>query len=127
MPRSGERRGRAGGWSGAPFAGMDLPMHSFVYRLVERLTDDGPRLSRNRHFHTFLTPEGRQALRIARHLRSVARDVAQARTAPRCVRVEDRVRIEIELGDGVRTAWLERDEFEILRRMEGMGALGDQL
>lgn len=99
-------------------------MHSFVYRLVERLTDDGPRLSRNRHFHTFLTPEGRQALRIARHLRSVARDVARARMAPRCERIDDRVRLEIELAAGTRTAWLERDEFEILRRMPGMdGAL----
>ena len=36
------------------------PMHAFVYRLVERLTNDGPKLSRNRHFATFVSPEGRR-------------------------------------------------------------------
>ena len=101
-------------------------MHSFVYRLVERLTDDGPRLSRNRHFHTFVTPEGKKALRIARHLRSVAQDIAAARRAPRYERVADRIRVEIAVASGVRTAWLESDEFEILLRMPAVrAAFGD--
>ena len=102
-------------------------MHSFVYRLVERLTDDGPRLSRNRHFHTFVTPEGKQALRIARHLRSIASDIAAARGAPRYEQVDGRVRVDIEVAAGVRSAWLERDEFRILCRMPGVrAALGDE-
>ncbi|WP_373044095.1 hypothetical protein [Vulgatibacter sp.] len=102
-------------------------MHSFVYRLVERLTADGPRLSRNRHFHTFVTPEGKQALRIARHLRSVATDIAAARRAPHFARESGRVRVEIAMAGGVRTAWLDADEFEILRRMPVVrAALGDE-
>jgi len=102
-------------------------MHSFVYRLVERLTSDGPRLSRNRHFHTFGTPEGKQALRIARHLRSVARDICAARTAPQLATEAERVRVEIAVESGVRTAWLEQDEWEILRRMPSVrAALGDE-
>lgn len=96
-------------------------MHAFVYRLVERLTGGGPTLSRNRHFHVFVTPEGRQALRIARHLRSVARDIAASESAPRCVREADRVRVEVDVDGGVRTAWLCPDEFELLRRMPGVG------
>ncbi len=102
-------------------------MHSFVYRLVERLTSDGPRLSRNRHFHTFGTPEGKQALRIARHLRSVARDICAARQAPTLATEDHRVRVEIAVDSGVRTAWLERDEWEILRRMPSVrAALGEE-
>jgi hypothetical protein len=102
-------------------------MHAFVYRLVERLTADGPRLSRNRHFHTFGTPEGKQALRIARHLRSVARDIVASREAPLLAAEAERVRVEIAVDGGVRTAWLERDEWEILRRMPSVrAALGDE-
>lgn len=92
-------------------------MHSFVYRLVERLTGEGPPLSRNRHFHTFVTPEGREALRIARHLRSVARDIAAAAERPVIQTEEGRVRVEIPVPAGVRTAWLERDEYRLLCRM----------
>ena len=103
-------------------------MHSFVYRLVERLTSDGPRLSRNRHFHTFGTPEGKQALRIARHLRSVARDISASRRAPTLAADDQRVRVEIAVqSGGIRTAWLDRDEWEILRRMPSVrAALGDE-
>jgi hypothetical protein len=93
-------------------------MHAFVYRLVERLTHDGPKLSRNRHFHTFASPEGRRALRIARELRAVARDIAAA--APRrpvLDRGEDRVRVEIPIEDGVRVAFLEPEAWEILQLM----------
>jgi hypothetical protein len=92
-------------------------MHDFVYRLVERLTNDGPPLSRNRHFHTFSSPEGRSALRIARRIRSVAKDIARAPAPPSLSPREDELRLTIELPDGVRTAFLKREEWEILRRM----------
>lgn len=102
-------------------------MHAFVYRLVERLTHDGPKLSRNRHFHTFASPEGRRALRIARQLRSVARDIAAA--APRrpvLDRGAGRVRVEIPVTDGVRVAFLEPEAWEILRRMPLVRAALDE-
>lgn len=92
-------------------------MHAFVYRLVERMTGEGPPLSRNRHFHTFLTPEGREALRIARHLRSVARDIAASAARPVVAREEGRIRVEIPVPAGIRTAWLEKDEYRLLSRM----------
>lgn len=94
-------------------------MHAFVYRLVERLTSDGPKLSRNRHFHTFVSPEGKAALRIARRIRSVARDIALAPRPPRLHPAErdHGVRLEIHLPGGVRTTYLKREEWEILRRM----------
>ena len=41
-------------------------MDPFVRRLVERLQDPEQPLSRNRHFHTFDSPEGRTALRVFR-------------------------------------------------------------
>ncbi len=54
-------------------------MDSFVRRLVERLLAvEGP-LSRNRHFHTFDTPEGRTALRLARRLKALQREVLRCR------------------------------------------------
>lgn len=105
---------------------MGRNMHSFVYRLVERLTAEGPPLSRNRHFHTFVTPEGREALRIARHLRSVARDIAAAPEQPVVEKEEGRIRVEIPVRAGVRTAWLERDEYRLLLKMPSVrGTLGE--
>lgn len=100
----------------------DSKKRTFVFRLVERLTCEGPRLSRNRHFHTFVTPEGQQALRIARHLRSVARDIAAARRTPRLERDEGRVRLEIAVPTGVRTAWLDSEEWDVLRKMPAVRA-----
>lgn len=91
-------------------------MHAFIYRLVERLTQDGPPLSRNRHFHTFETPEGKKALRIARRLRSVSEDLDRAAGRP-TVREGTRIRLEIPLRDGNRVAWLSRAEWSLLRKM----------
>lgn len=91
-------------------------MHAFIYRLVERLTQDGPPLSRNRHFHTFETPEGKKALRIARRLRSVAEDLDRAAGPPQ-IREGARVRLEIPLRDGSRVAWLSPAEWSLLRKM----------
>lgn len=97
-------------------------MHAFVYRIVERLTADGPALSRNRHFHAFVSPEGRQALRVARRLRSIARDAAAA-SALRVdygTDTEGEVRLEIPIVAGVRKATLAAAEWELLRRMPAM-------
>jgi len=106
-------------------------MHAFVFRLVERLTSDAPALSRNRHFHTFQTPEGRQALRIARRLRSIAADIAAAKDAPRIAATpqaeSDGVRLEIPLVDGKRTATLHPAEWELLLRMIPHGRRGTEL
>lgn len=103
-------------------------MRAFTRRLVERLRgagcaegEPGP-LSRNRHFHTFETAEGRRALRIARRLRSLERDlVAQAAAGlrPRVTRVPDGegvVSVEVEYRNlhGRRTAYLTAEEFEML-------------
>lgn len=98
-------------------------MQAFVYRLVERLTNDAPALSRNRHFHTFATPEGQQALRIARRLHSLASDIAAASSPPS---IDDpsspsgRVRVEIPILAGKRVATLPYAEWELLRRMPAM-------
>ncbi|MFO7155482.1 MAG: hypothetical protein DIU72_002545 [Pseudomonadota bacterium] len=92
-------------------------MHAFVYRLVERLTQEGPPFSRNRHFHTFESPEGKLALRIARRLRSVARDIARASEPPRFQREAERIRLVIPLPDGARTTWLSLWEWQLLSRI----------
>ena len=46
-------------------------MDPFVQRLILRLHHPSQPLSRNRHFATFDTPEGRAALRISRRLKSL--------------------------------------------------------
>lgn len=95
-------------------------MQDLVYRLVERLASDEP-LSRNRHYHTFTHPEGKRALRIARHLRSVARDISAASEPPSLTRLpDDGVRIEVPLPLGVRTTWLNATEWRILQQMSGV-------
>lgn len=101
-------------------------MHAFVYRIVERLTGDGPALSRNRHFHAFTSPEGRQALRVARRLRSIARDAAASGGPLRFVETGGGagvVHLEIPIPAGVRTATLPTAEWELLCRMPAMRAV----
>ncbi len=51
----------------------------FVERAVLRLREQ-PGFSRNRHFEAFSSPEGRRALRIHRHLRSLERALADGAT-----------------------------------------------
>jgi hypothetical protein len=102
-------------------------MDSFVRRLVERLLEPSAPLSRNRHFHTFETPEGRRALSLARRLRGLARDVRRCmeRGVPPEVRTETAVkglRVELRFDDvaGRRTAYLSAEEYALLRRVPGM-------
>jgi len=108
-------------------------MDSFVRRLVERLVAEGGPLSRNRHFHTFDTPEGRQALRLARRLRALQRDVL------RCLAEGGRVQLRRPAGApaaraeelcllyrvGTHRAYLSGEELQMLRELPGLGeALG---
>lgn len=104
-------------------------MDPFVRRLVQRLLDPSEPLSRNRHFHTFSTPEGRAALRIYRRLRSLQKDILSsgleglhART-----RVEEdgdrRVEVTLKKVRGQRTTLLPEPEFELLQGLPGIREL----
>ena len=102
-------------------------MDSFVRRLVERLLEPSNPLSRNRHFHTFETPEGRRALTLARRLRGLARDVRRCldrgtRPEVRQEGVNGSLRVELRFDDlaGRRTAFLTGEEFALLLRVPGM-------
>lgn len=87
-------------------------MEAFIERVVRRLREDAG-FSRNRHFQAFSSPEGRRALRIHRHLRSIERDLARGCNAS-LDRAGDRVRLTLRSGSGLRTAWLSPAEFRIL-------------
>ena len=82
-------------------------------RVVERLREE-PGFSRNRHFHALSSPEGRRALRIHRHLRSLERDLAQTGVDATVTREAERIRLTVRGRRSSRTAWLSRAEFRIL-------------
>jgi hypothetical protein len=105
-------------------------MDPFVRRLVERMLEPSAPLSRNRHFHTFDTPEGRTALRMTRRLRSLRKDIlaclAEGRPA-RFIRQSDaegthRIELRMERIRGRRVCVLPMAEFELLRELPGVGA-----
>jgi len=109
-------------------------MDPFVQRLVQRLLDPARPLSRNRHFHTFDTPEGRSALKLSRRLRSLQKDLLACRTeggAPRVSRSEGpggerRIELHLERVQGRRVSLLLDAEFELLRELPGVReALGE--
>src|SRR5512138_868585 len=87
-------------------------MADFVTRAVERLRSD-PGFSRNRHYLAFSSPEGKRALRIHRHLRSIERDLSRGSRAT-VERARDRVRLTLRSKAGLRTSWLTDAEFRIL-------------
>ena len=103
-------------------------MDAFVRRLVERLHDAARPLSRNRHFHTFDTPEGKRALRMSRRLKSLQRDILASAGEGLRTRVstaataegEARVEVSFERVRGRRVALLEAQEFELLLALPGM-------
>jgi hypothetical protein len=101
----------------------------FVALAVQRLRED-PRFSRNRYFLALSSPEGRRALRIHRHLRSLERDLA-AGSAATVTPDDGRVRLTLRGRRGSRTAWLTRAEFRLLcgspavRAALGEAAAGD--
>jgi hypothetical protein len=85
----------------------------FVERVVLRLRAE-PGFSRNRHYATFSSPEGRRALRIHRHLRSIERDLEAGATLA-VARDGGRVRLRIAGRNATRTSWLSEQEFRLLR------------
>ncbi len=87
-------------------------MASFVARAVQRLRED-PGFSRNRYYLALSSPEGRRALRIHRHLRSLERDLTDGFAAT-VAREAERIRLELRGKRGSRTAWLTRAEFRLL-------------
>lgn len=103
-------------------------MDPFVRKLVLRLFDEGAPLSRNRHFHTFESPEGKQAMRISRRLKALQLDIAKCREAGGESKViatrdgEGVVKIEIRLEHlrSKRLTTLDEMEFELLRQLPGV-------
>ncbi|MBX5483429.1 MAG: hypothetical protein IRZ16_16530 [Myxococcaceae bacterium] len=103
-------------------------MDPFVRRLVQRMLDPKRPLSRNRHFHTFATPEGRAALKTSRRLRSLQADILSCREEghpARFLRVgvedgEHRIELLLERVSGRRVSLLEPDEFALLLELDGI-------
>jgi hypothetical protein len=103
-------------------------MDAFVRKLIQRLHDPAAPLSRNRHFHTFQTPEGKRALRTSRRLRSLQRDIMACLQEGRPATVtqsagegeELRIELVLERVRGRRIALLEADEFELLAQLPGV-------
>ncbi|MBF5042615.1 hypothetical protein FGE12_09400 [Aggregicoccus sp. 17bor-14] len=103
-------------------------MDPFVRRLVQRLHDPARPLSRNRHFHTFDTPEGRSALKLSRRLRSLQQDILASFAEglrPRVSRVstasgECRIELQMERIQGRRVSHLMDAEFELLQELPGV-------
>ena len=87
-------------------------MADFVTRAVERLRSD-PGFSRNRHYLALSSPEGRRALRIHRHLRSLERDLERG-CAATVGRVAERIRLVRRGQRSSRVAYLTRAEFRLL-------------
>ena len=101
-------------------------MDPFVRKLVLRLFDEGAPLSRNRHFHTFESPEGKQAMRISRRLRALQADLAKCHEAGSPVSVtktdEGEVKLELHLAHlkTTRLTTLDEAEFELLGMLPGV-------
>jgi hypothetical protein len=106
-------------------------MDPFVQRLIRRLHHPSQPLTRNRHFATFYTPEGRAALRISRRLRSLQKDILQCHGEGGVVRFarqegqegeegERRIELTLQRLRGRRVSMLAADEFELLRALPGV-------
>jgi hypothetical protein len=84
----------------------------FVERAVRRMREDRG-FSRNRHFLALSSPEGRRAVRIARHLRSLEQDLAKGWPA-RAEARDGRVLVTVSYRAGSRSAWLTAAEYRML-------------
>jgi hypothetical protein len=88
-------------------------MADFVERVVMRLRQESG-FSRNRHFLALSSPEGRRALRIHRHLRSIEKDLSGGCVAE-VERQDERVCLTLRGKRGtLRIAFLSLAEFRIL-------------
>ena len=95
--------------------------------MVERLHEPGQPLSRNRHFHAFDNPLGRQALTVSKRLRALEAELARLHRGgaraivrrvggaetPRCLEIE----LVFSAIKGRRITRLEADELELLCAM----------
>jgi hypothetical protein len=105
-------------------------MDPFVRRLIQRMHDPARPLSRNRHFHTFSTPEGQLALRTSRRLRSLQDDILASRDEGRPGRFlrhplgdgHYRIEIILERASGRRVSFVAEAEFELLLELPGVAA-----
>jgi len=103
-------------------------MDPFVRRLIRRLHEPGQPLSRNRHFHTFETPEGRRALRTSRRLRALQRQILECQSEGGVLRVQrsegggDELRIELRIhrANGRCVSRLGEAELELLSELPGV-------
>jgi hypothetical protein len=103
-------------------------MDPFVRRLIQRLHDPARPLSRNRHFHTFETPEGKRALKTSKRLLNLQRDIltCHGEGAPAVFKrhtEEDgsfRIELRLERVKGRRVSVLADAEFELLRELPGV-------
>jgi hypothetical protein len=99
-------------------------MADFVARAVRRLRED-PGFSRNRFYVALSSPEGRRALRIHRHLRSLERDLRAGLRAT-VDRERERFRLTLRGLRSQRTAFLTRAELRLLCTDPAVrAALGD--
>jgi hypothetical protein len=87
-------------------------MAGFVELAVRRMREDRG-FSRNRHFLALSSPEGRRAVRIARHLRSIERDL-EAGWPARVESRDGRVLVTVAYRGGTRCAWLSEGEYRML-------------
>jgi hypothetical protein len=87
-------------------------MADFVERVVMRLRQENG-FSRNRHFLTLSSPEGRKALRIHRHLRSIERDLSGG-CAAQVEHGVERICLTLTSKNGRRVAYLTLAEFRLL-------------
>ncbi len=94
----------------------------FVRRLVERLLHDDAPLTRNRHFHSLDNPEGREALLVARRLRSLAGDLRRegASGSVHADGADLIVAVEAPAIRSRRTVRLSVEEFEVLQALPGL-------
>ncbi len=91
--------------------------------LVARMHEPGAPLSRNKHFHTFDNPLGREALEVSRRLKALQQALSSAKAVPEVKRVDGKkVQVEITLAGmrAKRTTVLEEAEFELLCQLPGM-------
>lgn len=101
-------------------------MDPFVRKLVERLADPKQPLSRNRHFHTFESPEGKTAMKIFKRLSALKRDIDACEKAGGSYEVQrletkDQVQVQVQVTlerlKSRRTVILEEAELDLLQRL----------
>ena len=99
-------------------------MDPFVRRLVQRMSDPSRPLSRNKHFHTFESPEGRAAMKIFKRLSALKKDMQECEKSGGSCSVKKheadgkvRVEITIERIRSRRTVTLDSIELELLEKL----------